>query len=93
MCTAQEKIKIRQYCDLALDRIKNKHIGCFKGRGKPVFLISDTYPGVWLEHVYDSVFFAKLDNAYLEIAKNTLELFLNNQKDNGQLPCFVIDKN
>ena len=93
MFTEQEKIKIKQYYDLAFDRIKNKHIGCFKGHDKPVFLISDTYPGVWLEHVYDSVFFAKMDNAYLEIAKNTLDLFLNNQKDNGQLPCYVIDKN
>lgn len=93
MFTAQEIIKIRQYYEIALDRIKNKHIGCFKGEKKPVFLISDTYPGVWLEHVYDSVFFAKMHNEYVEIAKNTLELFLDNQKDNGQLPCFVIDNN
>ena len=93
MFTEQEKIKIKQYYDLALDRIKNKNIGCFKGHDKPLFLISEYYPGVWLEHVYDSVFLAKMDNAYLEITKNTLELFLNNQKDNGQLPCFVLDKN
>lgn len=93
MFTEQEKLKIKQNYEAALDRIKTRHIGCFKGHEKPVFLISETYPGVWLEHAYDSVFFAKLDGSYLEIAKNTLELFLDNQKENGQLPCFAIDKN
>ena len=93
MFTAQEKEKINQYYNLAMTRIKEKHINCFKGHEKPVFLISDTYPGVWLEHAYDSVFFAKMDKNYLEIAKNTLNLFLDNQKESGQLPCFVIDMN
>ena len=93
MFTKQEKEKIKEYYNLALNRIKDKHINCFKGHEKPVFLISDTYPGVWLEHAYDSVFFAKMDKNYLEIAKNTLNLFLDNQKENGQLPCFVIDMN
>ena len=82
MFTEQEKLKIKQNYEAALDRIKTRHIGCFKGHEKPVFLISETYPGVWLEHAYDSVFFAKLDGSYLEIAKNTLELFLDNQKEN-----------
>ena len=75
MFISQEKEKIKQYYNLALRRIKEKHINCFKGHIKPVFLISDTYPGVWLEHAYDSVFFAKMDENYLERAKNPLNLF------------------
>ena len=93
MFTKQEKEKIKEYYNLAQNRIKDKHISYFKGHEKPVFLISDTYPGVWLEHAYDSVFYAKMEKDYHEIAKNTLNLFLDNQKENGQLPCFVIDMN
>ena len=32
---------------------------------KPLFLISETYPGIWLEHVYDSVFYASENPEYL----------------------------
>ena len=92
MFTEEEKKRIKEYCDMAFDRITNTNVNCFAGHTKPVFLISDTYPGVWLEHANDSVFLAKLDTRYLEIAKNTLCLFLDNQKPNGQLPCYVIDK-
>lgn len=92
MFSEKEKKRIREYYDLAFDRIAKINVRCFKGHERPLFLISDTYPGVWLEHAYDSVFLAKLDNRYLEIAKNTLCLFLENQRENGQLPCFVIDK-
>ncbi len=86
-----EILEVKKHYDLAWERIKNFNIKCFKGHTKPVFLISNTYPGVWLEHAYDSVFLAKMDNLYLELAKNTLNLFLNNQKENGQIPCYVID--
>lgn len=30
------------------------HIACFLGMEKPLFLLSEQYPGLWLEHVYDS---------------------------------------
>ena len=82
MFTFEEKEKIREYYEAVQKRIKEKHINCFKGHEKPVFLISDTYPGVWLEHAYDSLFYAKLDGKYLDIAKNTLNLFLDKQKEN-----------
>ena len=93
MFTNDEKaaVKIRYY--EAMERIKTKNIGCFKGYDKPLFLISDKYPGVWLEHAYDSVFFAKLEPDYTNIAKNVLELFLHKQKADGQFPCFIIDRN
>ncbi len=76
-----------------MERILKKHIGFFKGHDTELFLISDEYPGVWLEHTYDAIFFAKLEPAYTHIAKNVLQLFLDNQKENGQLPCFIIDRN
>lgn len=74
-------------------RLREKHIGFFKGHKKPLFLISETYPGVWLEHVYDSVFYAMQDRSMLYLAENTTELFLSLQKEDGQLPYCVIDGN
>ena len=93
MFTNDEKKAITARYNEAMDRIKTKNIGCFKGYDKPLFLISDEYPGVWLEHAYDSVFFAKLEPQYTVIAKNVLKLFLDRQKSDGQLPCFIIDRN
>ena len=43
--------------------IKEKHIGKLNGADKDIFLIGEAYPGVWLEHVYDSVMYAKLFSA------------------------------
>ena len=93
MFTNDEKKVITARYNEAMDRIKTKNIGCFKDYDKPLFLISDEYPGVWLEHAYDSVFFAKLEPQYADIAKNVLKLFLDRQKPDGQLPCFIIDRN
>ena len=74
-------------------RLSSVHVGCFKGMDKPLFLISETYPGVWLEHVYDSVFYALHDRSKLFLAENTIDLFISNQKEDGQLPCYVHDGN
>lgn len=93
MFNQQEKDKINRYYNLAMDTIQNRNIVCFKNHEKPVFLISETYPGVWLEHAYDSVMLAKLDSRYCYVAENTLNLFMDNQKNDGQLPCYVIDRN
>ena len=85
--------RVQQICREIEDRINSVHVGCFKGKTEPLLLISETYPGIWLEHVYDSVFFAKLDSKKLYLAENTVELFIQYQKENGQLPCFVCDGN
>lgn len=82
-----------QICTEISRRLETIHIKSFKGMEKPLLLISDTYPGVWLEHVYDSVFYAKLDPAKLYLAENTIELFLSLQKDDGQFPCYIWDGN
>ncbi len=73
-------------------RLEGVHIGCFEGLDKPVILISEHYPGIWLEHVNDSVVYAMMDRSKLYLAENAIELFLSNQKEDGQLPCYVLDK-
>ena len=64
------------FCEIIKERLERVHIGCFSGMDKPLLLISADYPGVWLEHVYDSVMYAKLENDGIELAKNTVELFM-----------------
>lgn len=83
--------RIIEIASLVKERLESVHIGCFRGMEKPLFLISTTYPGVWLEHVYDSVFYAMQDKSKLYLAENAVELFLSHQKEDGQLPCFVRD--
>lgn len=78
--------------DITKHKLETEHIGFFDGFEKPLLLISTTYPGVWLEHVYDSVFYAMTDNSKLYLAENTIDLFIKNQTDDGQLPCYVLDK-
>jgi len=83
---------IKSICAEVKGRLDGEHIGCFEGRDKPLLLISTTYPGVWLEHVYDAVFYAAVDRSKLYIAENTIDLFISNQKEDGQLPCYVLDE-
>lgn len=85
--------KARAYVREIEERIEKIHIGCFKGMEKPLFLISNQYPGVWLEHVYDSIFYASLNPVGIRVAKNTLEAFLDRQSESGQLPCYIWDAN
>lgn len=86
-----ENVKVKNICQEISNRLNNAHIGCFNGRKEPLILISTTYPGVWLEHVYDAVFYAQMDRTKLYLAENTVKLFIQYQKENGQLPCYVWD--
>ena len=88
---ATEKNKVKELYELAVNRLNNDHEKCFYGRNDTLLLISAQYPGVWLEHVYDSIIYAKLFPEKLYIAKNTLNLFISLQ-EKGQLPCYVWDK-
>lgn len=65
------------------------HIGLFGDLDKPLFRISDTYNGVWLEHVYDAVIFAYMFPEYTDIAVNTINAFLDRQTEEGQLPAYL----
>ena len=83
--------KVSAICEEIKKRLYGVHIDCFEGMDKPLFLISEAYPGIWLEHVYDSVFLAKNDPSMLYLAENTISLFIDHQKEDGQLPCLVLD--
>lgn len=85
--------KIKLIYDEVMQKIKNEHIVCFKDMDEPLFLISEQYPGLWMEHIYDSVLLARMDNKYINIAENAINLFIERQKENGQLPFVIIDRN
>lgn len=86
-----EKENISSICDTIRQRIQEKHISCFKNSDIPLFLISLEYPGLWLEHVYDSVFYAKLYPGEAQIAKNAINIFMDNQTAERQYPCYYWD--
>lgn len=83
--------KIRSICETILDRIRNIHISRFKDMEDPLFLISEAYPGLWMEHTYDSVLLATMDPAYIYLAENAVNLFMDRQTEEGQLPFAVMD--
>lgn len=87
----QEKVK--NIYKTVKERIENVHIGCFKDMDKPLFLISEQYPGLWLEHVYDSVMYAKLNRDKIFTAENAVNLFIDKQTEDGQIPFGVFDGN
>lgn len=82
--------RITEVYDQVLTRIRRKHIKTFPIYNKPVFLISDTYPGAWLESCQDALFWGQYDG--YEVAQSHLELFLKFQKEDGQLPCLILDE-
>ncbi len=85
-------IKVKEAYTAAEHHIKNVSIGCFEGRDKPIFMISREYPGVWLEHLYDSVLLSKLypeDTVYME---NIFGMYFEGQRDSGQLPFVIWNK-
>ncbi len=71
-----------------VSRLENIHIK--KIGEKELLLISAQYDGLWLEHVYDAVLYAKLDSTKLYLARNTIETFIDHQID-GQYPFRVIE--
>ena len=87
-----DKQRVKELYNMALERIEEKHIGCFEGDDIPLFLISETYPGIWMEHLYDSVIYAKMYPSRIDIAVNTAKMFISNQKSDGQLPCYIWNK-
>ena len=51
MLSDQLKLQVRDIYREVIEHIETKNICCFSGREKPLFLISETYPGVWMEHI------------------------------------------
>jgi len=78
----------------AVERIESFHIKTFPGQPGPIFLISTTYPGVWIEHTYDGIKYGELFPGAkgAEVAKNQTLLFIRNQTEDGRLPYNVLDE-
>lgn len=72
-----------------LERIYGYHLRKWGGSLGNVFFISDTYPGVWLEHSYDGVSWADYMPSEHVVSKNHINLFLDKQTSEGQLPCYI----
>ncbi len=80
---------LKEKRDMVLERIYDHHLRVWGGSRGNVFFISDTYPGVWTEHLYDSVAWANYMPAQYEVSKHHISLFLDKQKEDGQIPCFI----
>ena len=93
MLSVSEKDRIRAISDVIEKRIQEKHIGCFTDSDIPLFFISTEYPGIWLEHVYDSVVYAQLYPSALsiQVARNTIRFFIDHQTEEGKYPCYCRD--
>ncbi len=81
-----------EICKIVKARLDSEHVGCFEGMDRPLLFISSAYPGIWLEHAYDSVFYAMQDRTKLYLAENTVDLFISHQTPDGQYPCYILDK-
>ena len=69
----------------------NNHIKPIYNLKSPMIMISNAYPGVWLEHVYDSVIYGIIYNDF-SIAKNTILNFISFQNEDGLYPYAIKDK-
>ena len=84
-----DKALLREQKERILDRIYQYHLRDWNGSDGKIFFISDTYPGVWMEHTLDSIVWGAYEPGQHEISRNQVRLFLNWQKPDGQFPCYV----
>ena len=83
--------KVRRLYDLCTERAKGS-IRCFQGSDRLLPFISARYPGVWLESsVYVALQYAWSNPDGITVAENAVNLFLDHQTPDGQLPCYIID--
>lgn len=91
METCLKREDIMPYGEMIRKRIREKHLrvsNCHDGR---LFLISTVYPGYWLEHMFDSIMWARLHPEDADIPVSQLRLFLENQREDGKIPTCVLD--
>lgn len=84
-----ERYRLAERC------LSERHIRTLPGQPGSVLLISDAYPGVWLEHAFDGVCYARLypeSTLARSVARNQMLLFLRNQRADGRLPFCVLDE-
>lgn len=85
--------KVKRLYDLCSERV-GRNIKCFQGMDKPLPMISEYYPGVWLEtSIYGAILYAMSVPDGWGIAENTVNIFIDHQTEDGQLPCYLLDAN
>lgn len=89
MLSQKEKNKIKKLSLIARDKLIGEHIKKFSKIDKDLVQISDTYRGVWLEHVYDSILLAELFPEHVSVAVNTINAFIDGQRKDGQYPFLI----
>ena len=89
--TNLKKSDILPYRTQIIEWIRGKHIRTNSGHDGPVFLVSTTYPGYWLEHLYDPIAWAKLFPEDIPLAVSHMEMFFENQRDDGKMPNTILD--
>ena len=94
MFTQEEIALIREKAREAEEYLLSVNFKTFYGcpQDEPLLLISTQYPGVWLEHAWDSVFFGRLFPEKRYVGRNMVELFLRHQSAEGQFPLAVLDR-
>lgn len=85
------KAYLAPYRQQILSRIRQDHIRTVSAHQGRLFLISTTYPGYWLEHLYDPIVWANLFPEDKDICISQLRLFLENQREDGMLPSYILD--
>ena len=86
MSTSLKKEAFLPYRDQLLQRIREKHFRVTDQHEGRLFLISTTYPGYWLEHLFDSIAWARLFPEDRDLPLSQMRLFLENQREDGKIP-------
>ena len=84
----EEYPNLKEKLEYVTNKLKNENICNIANIKDKLISISSEYPGIWLEHVYDSIMYGNLFDDF-SIAKNTINAFIDLQLPNGQLPCFI----
>lgn len=79
------------YRDQMLQRIREKHFRVSDRHEGRLFLISTAYPGFWLEHLFDSVVWARMFPEDKDLPVSQVRLFLENQREDGKIPDHILD--
>lgn len=77
---------VRAACRIAEDRIRSRHLRAFPDTNGTILIISDTYNGVWMEHVQDAQVWEKFDPTTRGVAARQASLFIDRVRPDGETP-------
>jgi hypothetical protein len=77
---------VNELCLAVRERLETENTGYIPGVERPLLKISNRYQGLWLEHLYDAILYAKMDGSKLYLAENAVYEFIAHQRKSGQLP-------